>query len=78
MMAVIEKYAKDKGYSLILDVSNPNTPVLFASSAIDITQDIVTQYDQTSPGAAPSTASPGTSAPDKKPGPSLTSPPSAE
>src|SRR6201989_2725240 len=32
MMAVIEKYAKDNGYTMILDVSNPNTPVLYAST----------------------------------------------
>ena len=47
MMAVIEKYAKDNGYTMILDVSNPNTPVLYASSGIDITQDIVSLYDKT-------------------------------
>ena len=46
MMAVIEKYAKDNGYSMILDVSNPNTPVLYASSGIDITQDIVSLVRQ--------------------------------
>lgn len=64
MMAVIEKYAKDNGYTMILDVSNPNTPVLYASSAIDITQDIVALYDKTSsnggPTAAPATSLPGT------------------
>ncbi len=48
MMAVIEKYAKDNGYTMILDVSNPNTPVLYASSGIDITQDIISLYDKTS------------------------------
>jgi outer membrane protein len=53
MMAVIEKYAKDNGYSMILDVSSPNTPVLYASSGIDITQDIVALYDKTSSGGAP-------------------------
>jgi outer membrane protein len=53
MMAVIEKYAKDNGYSMILDVSNPNTPVLYASSGIDITQDIVSLYDKTTTGGAP-------------------------
>lgn len=62
MMAVIEKYAKDNGYSMILDVSNPNTPVLYASSGIDITQDIVSLYDKTtvggSPAAAPTAAKP--------------------
>lgn len=62
MMAVIEKYAKDNGYTMILDVSNPNTPVLYASSGIDITQDIVALYDKTSAngGPAPTGAAPGT------------------
>lgn len=46
MMALLEKYAKDNGYSLILDVGNPNTPVLFASNGIDITQDMIALYDK--------------------------------
>jgi outer membrane protein len=46
MMALIEKYAKDDGYSLVLDVSNPNTPILYASPAIDLTQDIIVLYDK--------------------------------
>ena len=65
MMAVIEKYAKDNGYTMILDVGNPNTPVLYASSGIDITQDIVSLYDK-SPAPPPSampTSAPGRSAP---------------
>jgi outer membrane protein len=60
MMAVIEKYAKDNGYSMILDVSNPNTPVLYASSGIDITQDIISLYDKTSTNGGPA-AKPGAS-----------------
>ncbi len=67
MMAVIEKYAKDNGYTVILDVSNPNTPVLYASSGIDITQDIVQLYDKTSTNGGPSattgTPTPGAPAP---------------
>jgi outer membrane protein len=67
MMAVIEKYAKDNGYTMILDVSNPNTPVLYASSGIDITQDIVQLYDKTStnggPATTPSAASPAPGTP---------------
>jgi len=64
MMAVIEKYAKDNGFSLILDVSNQNTPVLYASSGIDITQDIVSLYDKTTANGSPSTTSaPKTTAP---------------
>ena len=59
--AVVEKYAKDNGYTMILDVSNPNTPVLYASSGIDITQDVIALYDKTTPNGAPSSA-PGTPA----------------
>jgi outer membrane protein len=50
VMAVIEKYATQNGYALVLDVSNPQTPVLWAASAIDITNDIVKLYDQANPG----------------------------
>ena len=53
MMAVIEKYAKDNGYTMILDVSNPQTPVLYASSGIDITQDIISLYDKNSSNGGP-------------------------
>lgn len=68
MMAVIEKYAKDNGYTMILNVSDPNTPVLYASSAIDITQDIISLYDKTSTNGGPATtpnapATPGAVAP---------------
>jgi outer membrane protein len=54
IMAVIDKYSKDKGYSLIIDVSSQQTPVMFASNDVDITSDIVKLYDQNSPGAVTS------------------------
>jgi len=53
MMAVITKYSQENGYSLILDVSSPQTPVLYAANSIDITQDIVKLYDQQYGGASP-------------------------
>ena len=52
VMAVLEKFATANGYSLVLDVSNPQTPVLWASQTIDITSDIVKLYDQANPGTA--------------------------
>ncbi len=64
IMAVIEKYAKDNSYTMVLDVSNPQTPVLYASSAIDITQDVISLYDKSSASGAPSTQ-PGAPAPVK-------------
>jgi len=76
MMAVIEKYSNQNGYALVLDVSNPQTPVLWAATAIDITNDIVKLYDQANPGAPPAgtAARPVTSAP-KPVLPTITSPP---
>jgi outer membrane protein len=65
LIAVINKYAKDNGYTMVVDVSNPNTPVLYASSAIDITQDIISLYDKTSVNGGPASVptAPGTPAP---------------
>lgn len=63
MLAVIEKYAKDNGYTMVLDVSNPQTPVLYASSAIDITQDVISLYDKSPAASAP--AAPATTTPAK-------------
>ncbi|MGA3042625.1 MAG: OmpH family outer membrane protein [Bryobacteraceae bacterium] len=57
IVAVIDKYAKENGYTLIVDVSSQQTPVIFAASGTDITQDIIALYDKNSPAAA-STANP--------------------
>jgi len=80
IMVVINKYAQDNGYSLIIDVSSPQTPVLFASNAIDVTKDIIDLYDKnagamSSPAPATGSASrpiaPGTGA---RPAPGSTRP----
>ena len=62
MMAVIDKYARDNGFSLILDVSAPQNPVLYAANNIDITTEIVALYDKNSPGAASGASSPAPAA----------------
>jgi outer membrane protein len=62
MMVVIDKYAKDNGFSLIIDVSSPQTPVLYASNTIDITREIVDLYDKNA-GALPSAAKPSAAPP---------------
>ena len=53
IMAVIYKYAQDNGYSVILDISSPQTPVLYAANSVDITNDIVALYDKNAPAASP-------------------------
>jgi outer membrane protein len=52
MMDVLDKYAKNNGYALILDVSNQNSPVLWAGASTDVTRAIVEQFNQVS-GVAP-------------------------
>jgi len=54
MLNVMEKYATANGYSVILDVSNPQTtPVLWASGPSNITQALVDAYNAQSPVAPP-------------------------
>ncbi len=66
MMAVISKYSNDNGYSLILDVSNPQTPVLYAANNIDITQDIIKLYNEEAAKAAAATGGAGNAAAKKQ------------
>lgn len=62
MMQVIDKYAQANGFAVILDVSNQNTPVMYASNSVDITKEIVDLYDKTTFAA---TAAPAAAAPAK-------------
>jgi outer membrane protein len=71
MMQVIDKYAQANGFSIILDVSNPNTPVMFASNMVNITKDIIDQYDKAN---APGAAKPATPSAPAKPAPAAPAP----
>ena len=65
MLAVIEQYATQNGYSVVLDVSNQQTsPVLWAAASSNITPDIIRLYDQAHPeGSAGAAAKPATAVP---------------
>jgi outer membrane protein len=67
MLTVLEKYAKANGYAMVLDVSNPQTPVLWASQGTIITKDLVDAYNAESGVAAPAPRPAGATAP--RPGP---------
>jgi outer membrane protein len=62
MMAIIDKYAQANGIAMVVDISNPQTPVLCAAQGIDITAEIVKLYDQANPGTG-GAPTPATSAP---------------
>jgi outer membrane protein len=63
VMAVVSKYATENGFSVILDVSNPQTPVLWASNTVDITNEIVQLYDKANPPGAAAPAATRSAAP---------------
>lgn len=51
MLDVLEKYAKDNGYAVVMDVSNPQTPVLYANPGTNITKNLIDAYNAESPAA---------------------------
>ncbi len=53
VMKVIDEYARKNSYDVILDVSSPQSGVLWATSRVDITDDIVAGYNAASGVPAP-------------------------
>jgi outer membrane protein len=49
MMDVLDRYARENAIVAVFDSSAQNSPILFASTNIDITQDIIKLYDQAYP-----------------------------
>jgi outer membrane protein len=76
LMAVLDKYAKDNAYAVVLDVSAQTTPVLWAANGVDITKEIIDLFDKSAPAttsSAPAAAPPAAA----KPAPGATAPPPA-
>ena len=58
MVDVLDRYARENGIVVVLDSSAQNTPVLFVSPNIDITQEIVKLYDAAYPAKAGAATTP--------------------
>lgn len=62
MVDVVTKYAKENGYTLILDGSSQNSIVIYAADSSNVTEPIISAYDAANPvkggsaGAASGTA----------------------
>jgi len=63
ILAVIERYAKDNGYTMVVDVGSQNTPVIYASPSIDITKEVIELYDKSTASTSAPAPTPTTSAP---------------
>jgi outer membrane protein len=76
---VIDKYRQDNCIALILNVSDPNTPVVSFSDEIDITPAIIEAYDKTAGTAKPpvSSVKPAATKPVAPAAPKTTPPPAA-
>ena len=77
MMAVIDKFAQQNGFAIVLDVSNQNTPVLYASNTVDITKEVIDLYDKTVFTATPAAARPAGAPPAARPAPTAAPKPAA-
>lgn len=55
MVDVLDRYARENGFILMLDSSAQNTPILFVSPNIDVTQDIIRLFDNAYPVKAGAT-----------------------
>jgi len=73
MMDVLDRYARENGIVAVFDSSAQNSPILFASTNIDITQDIIKLYDQAYPLKAAAPAKPATT-----PKPATSTPPASK
>ncbi|HEY4362738.1 MAG TPA: OmpH family outer membrane protein [Bryobacteraceae bacterium] len=60
MQPVVKKFAIDNGYTLLINVSDQNSNVLWAADGLDITAAVIDAYDKTAPAApvAPKTTAP--------------------
>jgi outer membrane protein len=61
--AVLQDYAKQNGFTVVLDGSVQQSPILFASDGTDITQAVIQAYNTKSGVPAPPPAAPSAPAP---------------
>jgi outer membrane protein len=71
MIDILNKYSRDNGFAVVFDSSAQNSPVVYASNQVDVTQEIIRLYDQSYPvktgAAAPRPSAPSAAKPGAKP-----------
>jgi outer membrane protein len=66
MLQIIEQYSYQNGFAVVIDVSNQQTPVIWAAPSSNITADIIKLYDQAHPSAGAPAGKPTVPAPAPK------------
>ena len=74
MVDVLDRYARENGFVVVFDSSAQNSPLIYKSNQIDVTQDIIRLFDQAYPlkggvatPAKPAAAKPAATTPATKP-----------
>lgn len=67
MLQIIEQYSYQNGFAVVMDVSNQQTPVIWAAPSSNITADIIKLYDQAHPAASAPAPRPAAATPPKPP-----------
>jgi len=80
VMRVVDEYSRRNGYDVILDVSNPQSNVLWATNRLDVTDEIIGAYNMVGSSlqplpAAGNPARPGATPGAKGPAPAAKAPP---
>lgn len=61
MIDVLDRYSRENGFVVVFDSSAQNSPLLYKSASIDLTQEVVRLYDQAYPvktGSTPAGTTP--------------------
>ncbi|WP_047490441.1 OmpH family outer membrane protein [Terriglobus sp. TAA 43] len=73
--AVMQKYASDNGFTLVLDVSGQQSNVLWANEKTDVTRAVIEAYNAQAGVAAPAGPAPAAAPRSAAPRPAATKPP---
>ena len=52
MVAVVDRYAREKGFTAVFDSSAGHSSVIYKSNSVDLTQDVIRLYDREYPAKA--------------------------
>jgi len=74
MIDVLDRYSRENGFVAVFDSSAQNSPLLYKSASIDLTQEVVRLYDQAYPVKTGSTPAGTTPKPAAKPAQPATKP----
>ena len=80
MVDVLDRYARENGFVAVFDSSAQNSPLIYKSASIDVTQEIIRLYDQAYPlkAGVPTPGKPAAAKPATTPAAKPATPPAAK